>query len=71
LVFSLVAILGVSGCASNAPTFGDRVSAEGATSMGLAEQWKEGSADVAEGNKLIKRGRKTMQNAESCYQPKK
>jgi hypothetical protein len=39
--------------------------------MGLAEQWKEGSADVAEGNKLIKRGRKTMQNAESCYQPKK
>lgn len=57
-VIILSSTLLIVGCATNkAPTFADKLQAEGAARIEIAEQWEKGSKQVASGEKQIANGR--------------
>lgn len=67
ILFALIA-----GCASNAPTFADRVLADGETRIELARQWEQGQENrklgekrVKKGTSLIEEGRDEVEDGES------
>ncbi|MFT6914976.1 MAG: hypothetical protein ACJAWL_001275 [Motiliproteus sp.] len=59
-IISIIVLLGlvnISGCATTAPTFGDRVLADGESKIEISRLWEQGKKETTEGDKKIKNGR--------------
>lgn len=50
----------VAGCASEPPTFADRVMAEGQSRVEIARQWEKGSDEASRGEERVKAGRRLL-----------
>ena len=55
-VIVLAGTLFSAGCAHKAPTFADKLQAEGAARIEIAEQWEKGNKQVSNGEKQIVNG---------------
>ena len=54
-------IISAFGCASQPPSFGDRVMAEGESRIAIAEQWERGKRESKQGEKQVRKGRKLVE----------
>lgn len=50
------------GCATTAPTFGDRIKADGESTVAIAEQWEAGASLLKKGEKQVNEGHKKIAN---------
>ncbi|GAA4099074.1 hypothetical protein [Zhongshania borealis] len=64
VIFAMVVTIAFStmGCATSPPTFGDRIKADGESTVAIAKQWEEGQSLVKKGEKQVKEGHKTVEN---------
>jgi len=61
IIVFIVAFMGISGCATKPPTFGDRILAEGESQIKIAERWNEGKKESIKGEKLVLKGRRIVE----------
>ena len=59
----VLAIL-ASGCASNSPSFGNSVQAEGKVVSSIGKKWEKGQAMIKKGNKLVRKGNDQIADGE-------
>lgn len=71
LTVALASIGALAGCASEEPTFGERLQAEGASLAAIGDQWVEGQTKlergeelIEEGNELVEEGQKKLEKGE-------
>ena len=61
----LAGLVSLAGCTTNAPTFGDRILAEGELSIEIAEQWEQGKKESIAGEKQVRKGRALVEKGRS------
>lgn len=65
IILLLAGLVNICGCATQPPTFGDRVLAEGESHIAIAEQWEQGKSDSIAGEKQVRNGRKLVESGRS------
>jgi len=62
---SIVMLICIWGCALKAPSFGDKVLAEGESRIEIADLWEQGKNESQKGEKQVLKGRKLVEKGRS------
>lgn len=60
-----IGLIGLAGCSTKPPTFGERILSEGESRVEIAAQWDEGNEISIEGTKEVKSGTKLVEKGQS------